>query len=175
MMEKNYRQINKDIHYFCLMRPIQPLFGGFGFTSSLDAEEWFECYVDEERYKVDDNYKITLRDVNHRAYEHYYQDDFFNLIYNGLIIPKVSDDMHIEHVEFNEPIPNTCAYIHHEGQCVVGTVDPIQVGDKVRHRWFTTIMTVTEIDENANCRIEWDYDGEHHVDIEPIQELMKVF
>ena len=58
-MEKNYRQINKDIHYFCLMRPIIPLFGGFGFTSSLDAEEWFECYVDEERYKVDDNYKTS--------------------------------------------------------------------------------------------------------------------
>lgn len=172
-MEKNYRQINKDIHYFCLMRPIEPLFGGFGFTSSLDEEEWFECYVDEERYKVDDNYKITLRSIDNRAYEHYYQDDFFSLMYEGCIIPKTSEEMHIERVDFNEPIPNTCAYIHHEGQCIVGPEDVIKVGDKVRHRYFYTIMIITAIDENDNCRLEWDYEGEHHVDIEPLYELRK--
>ena len=80
MMKKNYRHINKDIHYFCLMLPIRRILG-VAFTNSSDAEEWFECYVDEDRYKVDDNYKITLRDINHNAYEHYYQDDFLKLMH----------------------------------------------------------------------------------------------
>ena len=48
-MEKNRNHINKDIHYFCKMRPIQSLFG-ISFTSSSDELEWFECYVDEEGY-----------------------------------------------------------------------------------------------------------------------------
>ena len=63
---KNYRHINKDIHYFCLMHPIDYSFSHFGiaFTSSSDEPIWFECEVDESRYKVDDNYKITLKAIN---------------------------------------------------------------------------------------------------------------
>lgn len=56
-MEKNRNHINKDIHYFCKMRPIQSIFG-IAFTSSSDELEWFECYVDEERYKVEDKVRI---------------------------------------------------------------------------------------------------------------------
>ena len=49
------RHINKNIHYFCKMRPIQSIFG-IGFTSSAVPLEWFVCYVDEEHYKVEVNY-----------------------------------------------------------------------------------------------------------------------
>ncbi len=146
-MEKNYRHINKDIHYFCLMRPIQSFFD-ISFTTSSDAPEWFECEVVEDRYKVADNYKITLRDINGRAHETYYQSDFLSLMYEGFIIPKTHDDMHIKTVSFNEPIPNTIAYIHHEGQCVVGTFDPIKVGDTVMvvttHTGFNDIQDILE-------------------------------
>ena len=168
------RHINKNIHYFCKMRPIQSIFG-IGFTSSSDPLEWFECYVDEERYTVEDNYKITLRAVDGCAYEHFYQDDFLQLMWEGFIVPKTSDDIHVEHVSFDEPIPNTIAYIRHEGQILVGTFDKIKVGDKVRIRYFSFVTTVTELDETTQiAKIEWECDGEHREDVIEITELMKV-
>ncbi len=118
-MEKNYRNIDKEAHYFCLMRPIETFMGIISFTSSDTPFEWFECFVDENRYKVDDNYKITLRAVNGCAYEHYYQDDFMSLMRQGLIVKKTSDKMHAEIVDFIEPIPGTIAYLHHQGSVLV--------------------------------------------------------
>lgn len=118
MMEKNYRNIDKDAIYFCLMRPIERLMG-FSFTSSDTPFEWFECKIDESRYKVEDNYKITLRALNNEAYEHYYQDDFLSLMEKGLIVKKTSNKLHAEYVSFIEPIPGTIAYIQHEGSVLV--------------------------------------------------------
>lgn len=173
-MEKNSNHINKDIHYFCKMKPIQSIFG-IAFTASSDALEWFECYVDEERYKVEDNYKITLRDINGRAYEHYYQSDFLQLMYEGFIVPKTNDDIHVENVSFNEPIPNTIAYIHHEGQVLVGTFDKIKVGDKVRIKYFSFPTEVTAVNnENNTAAVRWEADGIEHVEICDIEELMKI-
>lgn len=176
ILEKNRNHINKDIHYFCMMRPINTFMGMMSFTSSSDPMMWFECYIDEERYKVDDNYKITLRDINGRAYEHYYQDDFLQLMYEGLIVPKTSEDMHIEYVQFNEPIPNTCAYLHHEGQCIVGTFEPIKVGDKVRIRYFSFVTEVIAKNEEENTlTVQWtDDDGNTHTQTDSIEEYMKV-
>lgn len=119
MVEKNYRNIDKDSHYFCLMQPIETFMGIISFTSSDTAWEWMECFVDENRYKVDDNYKITLRAVDGRAYEHYYQDDFMSLIRQGLIVKKTSDKMHAAFVDFYEPIPGTIAYLHHQGSVLL--------------------------------------------------------
>lgn len=174
-MEKNRNHINKDIHYFCLMRPIQSIFG-ISFTSSSDELEWFECYVDEERYKVEDNYKITLRAIDDRAYEHYYQDDFLKLMYDGAIVPKTNEDIHVEYVSFHEPIPNTIAYLHHEGQVLVGTFDKIKVGDKVRIRYFSFPTTVTQIDYNKNtATVTWtDDEGNDHTETDSIDEYVKL-
>lgn len=119
MVEKNYRKIDKDAIYFCLMQPIETFMGLISFTSSDTPREWVECRVDESRYKVDDNYKITLRALNNCAYEHYYQDDFLSLIAGGFIVKKTSDKMHVEHVSFIEPIQGTIAYIRHEGSVLV--------------------------------------------------------
>lgn len=176
ILEKNRNHINKDIHYFCLMRPINTFMGMISFTSSDDPLMWFECYVDEECYKVDDNYKITLRDVNGCAYETYYQSDFLQLMYEGLIIPKTSDDMHIEYVQFDEPILNTCAYLHHEGQCIVGTFEPIKVGDKVRIRYFSFVTEVISKNEEENTlTVQWtDDNGNTHTATNSVQEYMKV-
>ena len=175
MCEKNSNHINKDIHYFCLMRPIQSIFG-ISFTSSLDELEWVECYVDEERYKVDDGYKITLRAVDGRAYEHYYQSDFLQLMWEGLIVPKTSDDIHAEYVSFDEPILDTVAYIHHEGQVLVGTFDKIEVGDKVRIRYFSFPTTVTHIDYDKNiATVTWkDDEGNEHTETDSIDEYVKI-
>lgn len=119
MMEKNYHNIDKEAHYFCLMQPIETFMGLISFTSSDTPWEWLECYVDEKRYKVDDNYKITLRALNGCAYEHYYQDDFISLMKQGLIVKKTSDTMHAETVDFYEPIPGTIAYLHHQGSVLM--------------------------------------------------------
>lgn len=176
-MEKNYRHINKDIHYFCLMHPIDTTFACFGisFTSSSDEPLWFECYVDEERYKVEDNYKITLRALNGGAYEHYYQDDFLSLIYEGLIIPKTSEDMHTECLDWIEPIPNTLAYLHHSGQQVVGTFEPLKAGDKARIRSFSFLVDVLGVDEVHNhAKVHWmDDDGREHFETCDLNELVK--
>ena len=177
-LKPNYRNINKGLHYFCLMQPIDYSFAPFGiaFTSSANEPVWFECAVDESRYKVDDNYKITLRALNGCAYEHYYQDDFLQLMYEGLIIPKTSEDMHIEYIQFDEPIPGTSAYLHHEGCCVVGEDKPLKVGDKVRIKWFSFITEVTGIDEvHKRACVEWtDDEGAHHIEKLDLNELMKV-
>lgn len=173
-MEKNYRHINKDIHYFCLMHPIQSFFG-ISLTTSSDEPEWFECEVVEDRYKVDDNYKITLRAINGQAHETYYQDDFLHLMYGGFIVPKTSDDIHVEYVSFDEPIPNSIAYIHHEGQLLVGTFEPIKIGDKVRIRYFSFATTVTSIDEEKKeAVVEWMSSGESRKETYELDELVKI-
>lgn len=174
-MDKNYRHINKDIHYFCLMHPIQS-FMGVAFTCSSDEPMWFECEVNEERYKVEDNYKITLRAINGGAYEHYYQDDFLSLMYEGFIIPKRSDETHIEYVSFDEFIPGTIAYIHHEGQCIVGPDDPIEVGDIVRIRSFHFICEVADVNnKTSEATVAWkDDEDNEHTETLYLYELMKV-
>ncbi len=117
-MEKNRYNINKNIHYFCLMRPVQSIFG-ISFTCSSDELQWYECEVDESRYKVDENYKVTLRNINGPEYEHYYQSDFKQLIDDGLVFPKTSENMHVETVDFWEPIHGSIAMLHHQGQVIV--------------------------------------------------------
>lgn len=178
MSKQNRNNINKNIHYYALMQPIDYSFAPFGiaFTCGSDEPVWFECAVDESRYKVDDNYKITLRALNGGAYEHYYQEDFMSLMYKGLIIPKTSEDMHIEFVSFKECIPNSCAYLQHEGHCVVGTFEPIKVGDKVRYRWFSTILEVIAINKTSNLvTVQWtDDDGNTHTQTDAVEEYMKV-
>lgn len=176
MLKQNRNNINKDIHYFCLMRPINTFMGMISFTSSDDPLMWFECKVDESQYKVDDSYKITLRAINGGAYEHFYQSDFLSLMYDGFIIPKTSDDMHIEVVEFDEHIPNSIATLHHYGQAVVGTFDPIKVGDKVRIRYFSFVTDVISInEEDKTATVKWtDDEGNTHTEENPIDEYMKV-
>lgn len=117
-MEKNQYNIDKNIHYFCLMQPVQSFFG-IGFTCSSDEFQWYECTIDESRYKVDENYKITLRNISGPEYEHYYQSDFMQFIKEGRVIPKTSENMRIETVDFREPIPGSIAMIHHQGQVIV--------------------------------------------------------
>lgn len=174
-MEKNSNHINKDIHYFCKMRPIESIFG-ISFTSSSDELEWFECYVDEERYKVEDNYKITLRAIDGRAYEHYYQTDFLSLMFEGSIVPKTSNDIHVEYMSFDEPIPDTIAYIHHEGQILVGTFDNIKVGDNVRIRSCSFETTVVGIDDfHKRACLTWtDDEGHTHIEKYNLEELVKI-
>lgn len=70
---------------------------------SGDNETWTECRIDEERYKVEDGYKITIRSNDPSfSYDHYYQHDFMEMVKAGFIIIKTNDSQHIEHVKWIE-------------------------------------------------------------------------
>lgn len=53
---------------------------GIAFTDSSDTTET-ECSVDESRYRVEDNYKVTFRALDKMfGYEHFYITDFNSLV-----------------------------------------------------------------------------------------------
>ena len=97
-------------------------------------------------------------------------------MWEGLIVPKTSDDIHVEYMSFDEPIPNTIACIHHEGQHLVGTFDKIKVGDKVRIRYFSFVTTVTQVDyDNNTATVTWtDDEGNVHSETDSIDEYVKI-
>lgn len=54
---------------------------GIAFKSSNSPVSTQECVVDEGRYKVDENYKITLRAINPSyGIDSYYQSDLETLL-----------------------------------------------------------------------------------------------
>lgn len=55
--------IDKSAHYFVLMHPLESVLGLMFYTSSNTREKWVECEVVEERYKVEDEYKVELRSI----------------------------------------------------------------------------------------------------------------
>ena len=102
--EKNPYGIDKNAHYFALMNPLCC----FGFFADADKHDWVECEIVEDRYKVDDGYKVTLKPLdNNYASEHFYQEDFISLMKSGHIIEKTNDSLHIEHEEIYIPLTDT--------------------------------------------------------------------
>ncbi len=54
--------------------------------SSSDPDVPTICKITEERYKVEDNYKISLTPANFQGYtEHFYQEDLSSLIEKGIV------------------------------------------------------------------------------------------
>ena len=99
--EKNPYNINKDSHYFALMNPL--CCGGL--FADGNKHDWVECEIVEDRYKVDDGYKVTLKPLDpNYAYEHFYQSDFIALMEAGHIIEKTNDNLHIEYEEERIPL-----------------------------------------------------------------------
>lgn len=106
--EKNPYGIDKNAHYFALMRPICDFIFGFGVIVDADEQNWVECKIVEDRYKVDEGYKVTLKPLdNNYASEHFYQEDFISLMKSGHIIKKTNDSLHIEHEEIHIPLTDT--------------------------------------------------------------------
>lgn len=105
-------------HYFVPLSPCQRFFGIVAITGSGD-EVYTECVV--EPYEFDGvKYKLYLVPIDKESFckESYYTCDFFSLVRDGYIIKKENDNMHVEFVEWNEPIENTCAYVRHYGSVV---------------------------------------------------------
>lgn len=102
---RNPYNIDKSAHYFMKAMRRGP-FLPFTSLCLCDANDtdWAECEIVEDRYSVDEGYKITLRPIDeHFAREDFYQPDFVSLMESGHIVKKESST-HIEHVRFAEPI-----------------------------------------------------------------------
>jgi len=99
--EKNPYNINKDSHYFALMNP---LCAG-GWFADGNKHDWVECEIVEDRYAVDDGYKVTLKPLDpYHAREDFYQPDFVSLMKSGHIVEKTSNNLHIEYEEEHIPL-----------------------------------------------------------------------
>ena len=68
------------------MRPVRTYFGLISLTSSSDPEIIVPAKITEERYKLKDNYKITLKSVyDGFGSDHFYISDLESLISSGTI------------------------------------------------------------------------------------------
>ena len=115
--EMTRKAVDMEAHYFTLMHPLElfmiPGFGGIVMTSSNSREKWVECKVVEEKYKLDDGYKVELRSIEDGyGKEEFYIEDFISLQKEGYIVKK-EPGLHCEEVEWREPIPGTNAYYNH--------------------------------------------------------------
>lgn len=107
-----------NVRFWTLMHPVNNILG-VCFICGNDPEYWVECKVVEDKYKVEDSYKITLQSIDERfSREHYYQSDFESLINMGYIILKKSDNDHVERIANFEDI-GSGLYIQTEGYVVV--------------------------------------------------------
>jgi len=68
------------------MRPLQSVFGLFAYTSSSDEEQNVLCEIDEDRYQINKDYKITLKSLE-AGYgsTHFYIQDLSIMINDGRI------------------------------------------------------------------------------------------
>lgn len=63
-----------------------------GFVSRGENEKLVDCFIDEKRYKVEDDFKITLRaeDPNY-GYEHFYLMDLNTLVRDGTVQMEIKE------------------------------------------------------------------------------------
>jgi hypothetical protein len=91
-MEKSLIELIKEygvenIYFLINMKPIRTVFGLISYTTSSDPDIPMLCRIDESRYKISDNYKITLRSVEQIkglvGSQHFYISDLQSMIRFG--------------------------------------------------------------------------------------------
>jgi len=76
----------QNLRFLVPMRPVHNVFGIFGYTSSSDAEVLQICRITEDRYKLEENYKIQLKSEDKRfGKEAFYISDLNSLVKQGSI------------------------------------------------------------------------------------------
>ena len=81
-------------------------------------EGWQECYISESRYKLKDNYKMTLVPIDQRYCSNdYYLEDFESLLGKGYIIQKTNPSDYVQKIEWQEPLGNIM--VVHNAEVVV--------------------------------------------------------
>jgi len=78
-----------NLLFLANMKQIKTYFGLISLTSSSDPDMLVICKIVETKYKVKDNYKITLQALNQKigikAQEHYYISDLEQMINSNQI------------------------------------------------------------------------------------------
>jgi len=103
----------ENVRFFAQMEQIEAILPwGMAMVSSNNTT-WVECKIDEDRYKVEEGYKLTLKSLDPRfTYNHYYQSDFESLVKEGCILIKDNEDAYIEHIKWSEPLFGNVCVIH---------------------------------------------------------------
>lgn len=103
----NPHGIDKNAHYFMKAMRKGSCFPFINMRLCLcdpNDTDWTECEIVEDRYNVDEGYKVTLRPIDeHFVRQDFYQSDFVSMMQSGHIVKK-SPTTHVEHVKFAEPI-----------------------------------------------------------------------
>lgn len=108
--------IDKEAHYFVLMRPLEFIpvteYDVLTYTSSNAPEKWVECKISEERFKLDDGYKLDLVPVEPGyGVESMYVEDFLLDLESRRIVKK-KPNMVCENVVWEEPLTPTVNVCH---------------------------------------------------------------
>ena len=113
----------KEARFFSQEQSYSPLpFIGWGMSNG--DYTWRLCEIDNdvsELDSVDEGYKLVLRicDGSGEGSHKYYQSDFLSLLQDGFIIPCKDESSHIEHITWEEHLPNSSWKLIHEADIVV--------------------------------------------------------
>ena len=68
------------------MKPVRTVFGLISYTTSSDEDVVVPAEITEDRYNINDNFKITLKSMyNGFGQEHFYVMDLEQLINQGTV------------------------------------------------------------------------------------------
>lgn len=110
--------IDKTKHYFCQMETFS-IITPFGFGITSGNRSWVECEISEHKYKLEENYKVTLVPLDKRFAAHdFYVNDFELLLKDGSILEKTNENQHVEFVSWLENLTPT-VNVEHTGYIVV--------------------------------------------------------
>ncbi len=80
-IEKNGKE---NCLFLLPMKEIRTFLGFIKYRSSSDPDIIVPCKINEDEYKISDNYKITLKSIYPQfGKEHFYISDLENMIKNG--------------------------------------------------------------------------------------------
>jgi len=102
-MSKNFNETLQsnveDLRFFIPLRK-----GALYFDN---AETWQECYLSEHKYKLADNYKLTLIPIDQRyCSRDFYISDFKSVLESGFVIQKTDIEQHAEDITWYQKLGN---------------------------------------------------------------------
>ena len=108
--------IDKNSHYFLLMHPLEHenIIPGIVLTYTVPGSraKWVECEIVEDKYKIDEGYRIELKSIEEGyGKETFYIKDFISLLNEGFIVKKEPNMQCVEE-SWNEPLTENVHITH---------------------------------------------------------------
>lgn len=112
---RDISMIDRNAHYFILMHPLEgfDIDGiSFRYVSNRTREKWVECEIVEDRYKLEDGYKIDLKSIEPGyGRESFYIDDFIQFLNNYRVFKK-EPNMECVEETWDEPLTDNVHVTH---------------------------------------------------------------